>query len=73
MAPNPAMLQVGPVTVGAVTTDVLRHLSPVEAARSQRPANRMVSLASHLVTQRRCGPVVWDHAPATVILYAHAA
>ncbi|KAK9805391.1 hypothetical protein WJX73_010376 [Symbiochloris irregularis] len=66
MAPNPAMLQVGPVTVGAVTTDVLRHLSPVEAARSQRPANRMVSLASHLVTQRSFYPL-YPAAPGAVL------
>ena len=54
MAPNPAMLQLNEVVVASCSSDVVRHLGAVETVRLQQPANRLLSLASHLVQQRRC-------------------
>lgn len=54
MAPNPAMLKLNEVTVALCSTDVVRHLSGTEAVRLQQPANRLLSLASHVIAQRRC-------------------
>ena len=56
MLPNPAVFQIGETVVGAMTTDVMKHLASQEVFRNApgQPVDRMACLASHLLGQRRC-------------------
>ncbi len=55
MLPNPGLFKIGETLVGAMTTDVLKHLAGQEAFRNApgQATDRMACLASHLLGQRR--------------------
>ena len=50
---NPFTFQCQGVTFGVMTTDVLRHLSAQEIQRGNAGADRLSSLGSHLIGQKR--------------------
>ncbi len=55
MLPNPSLFKLGGTVIGAVTTDVLKHLAGQEVFRNApgQSTDRMACLASHLLGQRR--------------------
>lgn len=55
MLPNPAAFKIRDTVVGALTTDVMKHLASQEVFRNAagQPVDRMACLASHLLGQRR--------------------
>lgn len=50
---NPFTFHCRGMTFGVTTTDVLRHLSAQEIQRGNPGADRLSSLGSHLIGQRR--------------------
>lgn len=54
---NPCSFTVDGLLLAGVTTDMLRHLSSVELAKTEPgvPADRLGALASHVIGQRRYG------------------
>ena len=50
--PNPAIFSCNEVTVGVVTSDVVKHLSGQEVQRGP-PGDRLPNLAGHLLGQQR--------------------
>ena len=54
LLPNPATFKVDGVTFGAVTSDVIKHLSGAEVKLGAAPADRISCLVAHLLAQQRC-------------------
>lgn len=50
--PNPATFSCNEVTIGVVTSDVVKHLSGQEVQRGP-PGDRLPNLAAHLLAQQR--------------------
>ena len=53
LLPNPATFACNEITVGAVTSDVLRHLTGQEVQKGPQ-GDRLPGLAAHLLGQQRC-------------------
>lgn len=53
MVGNPFTFQCRGVTFGVCTTDLLRHLSAQEIQRGHSSNDRLASLASHIIAQKR--------------------
>lgn len=50
-APNPALLNIGGLIIGATSIDVLFHLSNIQLTKGQQSVNRISQLISHLLEQ----------------------
>lgn len=50
---NPFTFEIKGVTFGVTTTDLLRHLSAQEIQRGNGGNDRLASLASHILAQKR--------------------
>jgi len=50
---NPSTFRCGGITFGAVTTDILKHMSGQEIQKGTANTDRLAGLASHVLGQNR--------------------
>jgi len=55
--PDPAMISIGGVVIGATSVDILKHLGANELAQSTINSDRMGRIARHLLHQRNFYPL----------------
>eukprot|EP01103_Thecamoeba_quadrilineata_P017116 TRINITY_DN5947_c0_g1_i1.p1 TRINITY_DN5947_c0_g1~~TRINITY_DN5947_c0_g1_i1.p1 ORF type:complete len:244 (+),score=50.59 TRINITY_DN5947_c0_g1_i1:445-1176(+) len=54
LLPNPALFRINKIVIGAVTTDILMHISAKEVSRKNAPKEDRITMLCRMVIQQRC-------------------